>query len=293
MKKKKKKKKKKKSMSFNICATRGDATASYHHPNIIHFVSLSENNQSRLFTFKQYLSVMSSRKFFNPEKMYLHANVRPHGEYWELAMEKLGITYRHVRRPPLVQGRKRLSFMQHEADFTKLNVMLKYGGIASDFDVIFLNGTKFREQQKRGACVFITEERCSQMNAGFYSCMKNSTLLRQWRNSYFNDYREKEWLYNAAYVPVNLIKAHQDHYSIVFDTDIAENPTWSTRGMWVSNSSTVNWRSKSAVHYFCRNILPSSIAMLSAPGPAGDMFRYVYKWSSSTPSPPTTKHLQR
>ena len=95
------------------------------------------------------------------------------------------------------------------------------------------------------------------------------------------DYRE-DWLYNCAVVPVRLIEDHQDHYGIVFDTNISENPNWSTRAMWLKDLSTVDWRSKSAAHYFGRTTLPSSIAMLSAPGPAGDMFRYVYNWNAST-----------
>ena len=93
-------------------------------------------------------------------------------------------------------------------------MVLKYGGIASDFDVIFLNGTEFWEQQERGACVLTTGELCCRMNAGFYSCMRNLTLRCQWRNSYVQDYRE-DWLYMTicAVVPVCLIEGHQHHYA--------------------------------------------------------------------------------
>ena len=58
-------------------------------------------------------------------------------------MQTTGIEYSHVERVRDLGGRAP-AWVQHEADFTKLSQVLLHGGVALDFDVVFLDGTKLR-----------------------------------------------------------------------------------------------------------------------------------------------------
>ena len=50
-------------------------------------------------------------------------------------------------------GRKTPIWVQHKTDFVKQCQVLLPGGLALDFDVVILNGTKVREEQRQWFCV--------------------------------------------------------------------------------------------------------------------------------------------
>ena len=92
--------------------------------------------------------------------------------------------------------------MEHAADWHKLHQTQKYGGIALDFDVFFLNGSEFAKKQKNAKCVLACEgDQCNVISLGLVSCSKSSTFLRNWIKHYYTDYHPNERLYNSAYVP--------------------------------------------------------------------------------------------
>lgn len=69
-------------------------------------------------------------------------------------------------------GGRRPRYIEHEADYVKLNALHRHGGVTLDFDVIIVNGT---QEQRLSECVLAEED--DHVNAGFSSCIKNSSLL--------------------------------------------------------------------------------------------------------------------
>jgi len=89
----------------------------------------------------------------------LNVNIAPSGKFWDLAVKTTELEYNHVRIRKL--GGRIIDWVQHEADYTKLSQVLLHGGVALDFDIVFLNGSKQREEQRRNECVLSGVNPCS------------------------------------------------------------------------------------------------------------------------------------
>ena len=168
--------------------------------------------------------------------------------------------------------------MQHEADFTKLSQVLLHGGVALDFDAVFLNGTKLREEQRRGECVLSGDNDCSYINIGFFSCVKGARFLRDWREGYRRDYQPNLWLYNGAFYPADLARKER-FYDVVIDPDVAQYPSWSVSvEEWLATGNKVVWRGKAAAHYFCRGKVEDGEEVLHMENSLGEMFRHIHSY---------------
>ena len=55
-------------------------------------------------------------------------------------------------------ARVKVEFIEHEADYMKLQILQEYGGSILDFDVIVINGTWWREKQKISVCILSVED---------------------------------------------------------------------------------------------------------------------------------------
>ena len=114
----------------------------------MHYVYVSD--ASPHLTFRQYLSVLASHKFFRPERILLHSNVAPSGKYWDLAVKTTGIEYNHVERVRRIGG-KAPGWVQHEADYIKISQVLLYGPL-TEFSVLifsFVSNTECVENQSQ------------------------------------------------------------------------------------------------------------------------------------------------
>jgi len=253
----------------------GNPNGNYSHPEIVHFVYLSSS--SPRLNFRQYLSILSAYKFFRPERILLHSNVAPSGTYWDLAVKTAGIQYNHVERVRHVGG-KAFSYVQHEADYIKISQVLLHGGLALDFDAVLLNGTKLRDEQRRGECVISGDNSCTYLNIGVFSCVIGARYLYDWREEYHKDYRPHLWLYNSGtHTPTMLV--NKGIYEVVIDPDIAQYPSGSvSKRDWLGVGRRVEWRRKAAAHYFCRGAVKDGKEILNMDNSLGEMFRYIYEY---------------
>ena len=253
----------------------GNPNGNYSHPEIVHYAYLS--GSSPQLTFRQYLSVLSAYKFYRPKRILLHSTFAPSGTYWDLAVKTTGIEYNHVERVTRIGG-KAPGWVQHEADYTKISQVLLHGGVALDFDAVFLNGTKLREEQRRGECVLSGDNSCTYLNIGVFSCVKGAKYLRAWKEGYDKDYRPHLWLYNCAInIPTGLV--NKGIYEVVIDPDIGQFPSWSVAiKEWLGTGRRVEWRGKVLAHYFCRGGVKDGKEILDMDNSLGEMFRYIYNY---------------
>ena len=89
-------------------------------------------------------------------------------------------------------GGKPVTWIQHEADYIKLRELFHHGGISMDSDVIIVNATRLKYEQRLSECI-ISEEG-EYINIGFQSCIKNSPFIKKWLEGYDTDYRPHLWL---------------------------------------------------------------------------------------------------
>ena len=254
----------------------------YYHPPIVHYVKLSQTDSStQSLSFRDFLAMMSAYKFLRPKQILVHSNGKIAGEYWDQAQkwEGTSVTVNPVKRVTQLNG-KHVGWIQISADYVKVSKLLEYGGLVSDFDVIIINGTRLKEEQRRSECVIAQEGAIP--NAGFMSCVKNSSFVRQWLKAYHEDFNPSSWLYNSALVPNNILlgKTTSVCYNIYLDSTICVSPNAKEAPtQWLSRNGVPHWRTKTAAHYYLNRVrLPPDGELLKKDTSFGEMLRYVYEY---------------
>jgi hypothetical protein len=119
-------------------------TASHCQPIVprIHHVTWLDKTRTR-FRFHHFISVLSVLKFVRPEKIMFWHTIVPEGEYWEEYMKNIsaspGVTLemKKIEAPTEIYGKK-IKVVEHQTDIVRLEAVMKYGGVYSDLDVVWL-----------------------------------------------------------------------------------------------------------------------------------------------------------
>ena len=103
-------------------------------PNIFHFVfGMKPDFGGKPFNIVHYLAVKSAAELNRPDKMILHYQYEPTGEWFEKARPFL--TLNKVVAPVEIHGNP-LLHVAHQADIIRLQVLFEQGGIYIDLDTI-------------------------------------------------------------------------------------------------------------------------------------------------------------
>ncbi len=103
-------------------------------PNIFHFVfGMKPDFGGKPFNMVHYLAVRSAAELNNPDRMYLHYQFEPGGEWFEKARPYL--TLNKIAAPLSIHGNP-LLHVAHQADIVRLNMLQQHGGIYLDLDTI-------------------------------------------------------------------------------------------------------------------------------------------------------------
>ena len=245
----------------------------YNHPPIVHYAKFSDKHVTLSYT--EYMALLSAYKFLKPEKMFIHSDVDIYGEYWERTQKWTDtlVKVNKVSRMGKINGIK-VQYVQHEADYIKMKQLFKYGGVTSDFDVAVVNGSKLKGHQKVSECVLSWQ--LNVLNIGFTSCIKNASFVRRVLDGYERDY-QPSWIYNSNRVTAGILTNERTKcYNVYVDNTICQDPLWSDAPKrWLSNKG-VDWRSKTAAHYFVKSGFPNSEEeVLKANHSLAELFQYV------------------
>lgn len=245
----------------------------YHHPPLVHYAKFSYG--AGTLSYRDYMAMLSAYKFLKPKKIFIHSNVDFHGEYWDRTQKWAGTSVVVNKVPRVSQlGGKHVHWVQHEADYIKLKQMLEHGGVTSDFDVLVVNGTKLREQQRVSECVLSLEGDI--VSNGFNSCIKNSSLIRRVLEEYHKNYKPHLWLYNCALYPTGVLQDKSKKcYNVYMDDTICIYPNVAQAPKWWLSRNGVDWRKKTAAHYFVKTGYPANERILKADHSLAEVFRYV------------------
>jgi hypothetical protein len=116
-------------------------------PLIVHFiVEPSGRNNSNLkysssnpFSFINYVIFLAARRHIRPKKLFVHYYQEPNTFWWNYTKHDLEINITLIKSR-LVKSiyNKPVDHHAHQADIIRLEVLLKYGGICLDTDVLVL-----------------------------------------------------------------------------------------------------------------------------------------------------------
>jgi hypothetical protein len=111
-------------------------------PNQFHFIyGLRRRRQP--FHLIHYLCLRSCLEVNRPDAVYVHYHREPRGRYWELIKPSI-VTVQVEPVPFVSRYRYRDRFTAryryaHHADFVRLQVLCRHGGVYADLDTIFVN----------------------------------------------------------------------------------------------------------------------------------------------------------
>ncbi|OWA50754.1 hypothetical protein BV898_15260 [Hypsibius exemplaris] len=246
-------------------------------PLIVHYVWFHRNQlQPAAVTFLDCLGVLSVMKNLRPDVIFVHTDVP---DFWPfdpcnaIISNWTGLQLVPAHRSFVVGG-KRIHFVEHEADIIKLKLLRQYGGLALDFDVYLINGTKFREVYHAHPCV-LSEERHQRLNNGFVACRRGAVYPQMiLQESYVADYQPDQWVYNIGVRTYQLYHQHEETGYV--QEGISDRPEWDRRLEFLTGPERKHeWRDKIAHHSFLHDASYALESIERDDSSMGDMLNWI------------------
>ncbi|XP_015794383.1 uncharacterized protein LOC107370941 [Tetranychus urticae] len=171
-------------------------------PNIVHLVQLD----TPYISFITYLCIKAAIKNQKPDILIIHTN-QNHllGKYWNY-LKNESIKVRKVDKPLTIFG-KSVAHVYHSSDILRLTILIEYGGIYIDNDLLIL---KNLDPFRRFECSIgwpVNEYIGNQLIIAH----KDSRFIKKWFDSY-RSYNGSSWYFNGGQLPTKLILySHPDY----------------------------------------------------------------------------------
>ncbi len=242
-------------------------SSGYLVPNIVHFIWFAKKGKE--MTFINYVSILSVHKFQRPDIIMFHCNELPSGEWWHKLWKLVPMKISYVQPPPTIYGQT-LLHRYHQSDVAKLEILMKYGGIYLDYDVILVQSLN----PLRVYSTIFGKEKGNKFNAGIIIAQKNALFLSLVHRSYKNHYRPLDWDYNCQRVTYQIYLKFPDLVHV--EPIRLTTPDWTERHLlWTSQ---IKWRELYLIHLLQHldwtNYSPEMIAQLN--NTMGEVIRNVY-----------------
>ncbi|KAI0211210.1 hypothetical protein LSAT2_003966 [Lamellibrachia satsuma] len=241
-------------------------------PNIVHFIWFGKD---RKMSFVHYISILSAHKIQRPDAIFVHCDHLPVGDWWQRLWRRVPLKLVHREAPRDIHNQT-LMHMYHRADVAKIQILMEYGGIYLDYDVIVVRSL----DPLRKYDVTLGKEKPPKFIAGIIVARRNALFLRLWYNSYRANYRQLDWDYNCARVTYQLYLKRPDLLHV--EPYRLTTPDWQDRHLlW---KEVIAWRDLYVIHammHFDRTeYTPENIRQLNST--FGEVVRYIYYGSPKT-----------
>ena len=242
----------------------------YKVPNIVHFIWFGTNKEMK---FLNYISILSVHKIHKPELIMFHCNHLPVGPWWEKLWHQVPLEIHFLEPPGYIHGQK-ISHVYHQGDVAKIEILMQYGGIYLDCDVVVVNPM----HELRVHDVTLGKEKHDKFIAGIIIARPNAPFLKLWYESYRNNYRPHDWDYNCARVTYQIYLKRPDLMHVEpYRLTTPDADDWHQLWWFV-----IEWR-----HLFCVHVMqhliwkdynPENIKQLEST--FGETVRYIYYGSA-------------
>ena len=242
---------------------------SYLVPNIVHYIWFGKN---RTFSFINYISIVSAIMRQKPDQILFHCDYLPKGYWWIQLQKEVTLQIIH-KLPPEYVGKQKIGLYYgyfHQADVAKLEVLMTYGGIYFDCDVIVINSLN----PLRMYNMAIGREKYPKLIMGTILANKNAKFLRIWYETYKHTYRPFQWDYNAGTVSFYLFTRRPDLIHV--EPYKLSTPDWTDRHLLFD--TVINWHNFYVLHVMNHKIKfdysPENIRSLNST--FGEVMRLIY-----------------
>lgn len=210
-------------------------------PNVVHFVYGLGQFRARL-RLEHFLSIRATADILKPEAIYFHYHNEPEGYYWRMA--KNMVRMNRVEMPLEIFGNK-VEHYAHKADIIRLQVLLQFGGIYMDIDVIPL--TSFQPLLNNDIVMGLEGR-----NGKYGLCNaviianKSSAFLRRWYESY-ETFDSAKWNYHSVILPRKMSLKYPNEITVL-DHNAFFSPLWDREGMVDLYMRPLDIHGKYAIH---------------------------------------------
>ncbi|KAH9499838.1 hypothetical protein Btru_076747 [Bulinus truncatus] len=226
-------------------------------PNVVHYVWLGK----RKLDFFSFLSIQSSLHVLNADVVYIHGDIKPYGDLWDQVRQNPRVKLIHRDFPNAVYGEPIKLFASHASDYLRADILLRYGGVYADWDVIFLqeipidirfhNTTANVDWPETGAFPDV-------FNLGVLVSAPGAPYLRHFLESY-RWYLDRHWSYNAIHMPYKVFEKKPQtlnvdrHLQILCAVNKCHAPWLASYKQETTdhlNSAELNWKTDAfAIHW--------------------------------------------
>lgn len=177
-------------------------------PNVVHYVWLGD----RPFKYFSYLSLLSSLYVLKADMVYIHGDIEPKGSLWDKIKSSQRVKFAVRDFPAAIFSEPIVKFASHASDYLRGDVLLRYGGIYMDWDVLWVN--PLPDRLRRYETVMCPDFPATGafpdvFNMGVLLAAPGSWYLRFFLESY-KHYLDSHWSYNAIHMPYKVYEKHAD-----------------------------------------------------------------------------------
>ncbi|XP_066281009.1 uncharacterized protein [Branchiostoma lanceolatum] len=242
----------------------------YVVPNVVHYVWLTCHD----FRFHHLLSVLSAHRYIKPDHIYIHSDCAPSGHNWEVAKEKIGEILEVVpaEQPEEIFGNP-IHNIPHRSDITRMDVLLKQGGIYLDWDVF-----AFKSFDPLRRYDYVMGNEIAGLNNGVILSKPNAEFLRIWYDNY-RHFDDGKWNFHSVMEPWRLASEHPNliHMELTGLSRPDWTDWWDMKRVW-NEDVLEDWSEAYAIHfiysYHNEEHNPEDIKRMR--GTFGEMARWVY-----------------
>ncbi|XP_059142439.1 uncharacterized protein LOC131930095 [Physella acuta] len=178
--------------------------------HLVLFPAKEQSAKSTEFRFLHYLSVISALHVAGFKRVFVHGDEIPQGEWWD----KLGgenVTFVKIEQPETV-FQHGVAVPAHQSDVLRVLILLRYGGVYQDTDVIWVN--RIPDDLRRYPAVVCNDWARNGawpgvFNIGVLMARAGSEYLKHFLRT-FGYYRDDKWSFNAILMPYKVYEQHPD-----------------------------------------------------------------------------------
>ncbi|XP_064651332.1 uncharacterized protein LOC135502432 isoform X2 [Lineus longissimus] len=242
-------------------------------PKMVHFCWYGGLRRTN-FRFYHLISVLSAYKHIKPSVIYFWYDYIPQGALWRDVLKRVPIMkLKHRPAPTHTYHRSLGRYDQHQSDVVRLEVLMEFGGIYMDLDVVAL---KSFDPLLEFDTTMGYEDRNRLCN-GIIISKPNAPFLRLWHLEYAT-FDDNSWAFHSVELPAILAET----YPRIIHTEerSLHRPNWKEWRWMYKTGMLYDWSKNFAVHLFYIHTLgltehsPESIKKLDTT--MGQIFRYIY-----------------
>ncbi|KAK0040439.1 hypothetical protein Bpfe_030139, partial [Biomphalaria pfeifferi] len=203
-------------------------------PPLSHMIMLTPaKDKPVVLTFSHYMSILSALYLGGFQRVYIHGNTLPSGEWWtRLANESVTFVYcavdfkSNILKHDIDIEDVETVFQQdvkvyaHQSDILRSIILLKYGGAYQDKDALWSSPVPedVRRYPAVGCYDWVNRgEWPRSLNTGVFLSKPGSTFLRQFLDSFWYEW-DSSWIFNGVLMPYKVYERHPD--TLFIDTHL-------------------------------------------------------------------------